>query len=34
MNHDNGFIIGIAHVFAKGLIEYTPKDCLEKHPSA
>ena len=33
-NHDSGFIIGIAHViFAKILIERTPKNQLEKHPS-
>ena len=25
MNHDSGFIIGIAMVFAKTLIEHTPK---------
>ena len=33
MNHDSGFIIGIAHVFVKILIEHTPKNHLEKHPS-
>ena len=34
MNHDSGFIIEIAHVFfAKLLIERTPKNHLEKHPS-
>jgi len=33
MNHDSGFIIGIADVFfAKILIEHTPKTCLKKHP--
>jgi len=32
MNHDSGFIIGIAHVFAKILIEHTTKTCLKKHP--
>ena len=35
MNHDSGFIIGIAMVFfAKTLIEHTPKSHLKKHPSA
>jgi len=29
MNHDSGFIIGIADVFAKILIENTPKICLK-----
>jgi len=33
MNHDSGFIIGIANVFSKILIEHTPKTCLRKHPS-
>ena len=33
MNHDSGFIIGIAHVFfVKTLIEHTPKNHLGKHP--
>jgi len=33
MNHDSGFIIGIAHVFfTKILIERTPKNYLGKHP--
>ena len=35
MNHDSGFIIGIAMIFfAKTLIEHTPKSHLKKHPSA
>jgi len=29
MNHDSGFIIGIANVFCKNP---TPKTCLKKHP--
>ena len=34
MNHDSGFIIGIAHVFfAKILIERTSKNYIEQHPS-
>ena len=35
MNHDGGFIIGIAHdfFFAKTLIERTPENHLEKYPS-
>ena len=32
MNHDSGFIIGITHVFAKILIERSPKNHFEKHP--
>jgi len=32
MNHDSGFIIGIAMFFAKILIEHTLKTCLKKHP--
>jgi len=32
MNHDSGFIIGITDIFAKILIEHTPKTCLKKHP--
>jgi len=31
MNHDNGFILGIAHFSAKPLIEYTPKST-QNHP--
>ena len=34
MNHDSGFIIGIAMIFVKTLIEHTPKSHLKKHPSA
>ena len=35
MNHDSGFIIGIAMIFfAKTLIEHTPKSHLKKDPSA
>jgi len=34
MNHGSGFIIGIAMIFAKTLIENTPKSHLIKHPSA
>ena len=35
MNHNSGFIIGIAMIFfAKTLIEHTPKSHLKKHPSA
>ena len=34
MNHNSGFIIGIAHVFCKTLIEHTPKSHLKKHFSA
>jgi len=33
MNHDSGFIIGIAQVFAKILIEHTAKTHLINHPS-
>jgi len=33
MNHDSGFIIGIANVFSKPLIERTPKISLRKYPS-
>ena len=29
MSHNSGFIIGITHVFAKILIEHTPKTCLK-----
>ena len=33
MNHNSGFIIGIAYVFlAKTLIEHTPKHNLGNHP--
>jgi len=32
MNHNNGFIIGIPHVFVKTLIECVPKNHLENHP--
>ena len=34
MNHDSGFIIVIAMIFAKTLIENTPKSYLKKHPLA
>ena len=34
MNHDSGFIIRIAMIFAKTLIECIPKSYLKKHPSA
>ena len=34
INHDSGFIIGIAMFFAKILIERSPKNHLEKHLSA
>ena len=34
MNHDSGFIIGIAMIFSKTLLEHTPKSHLKKHPSA
>ena len=34
MNHDSGFIIGMAMIFAKTLIEHTLKSHLKKHPSA
>jgi len=30
MNHDSRFIIGIAMIFAKTLIEHTPKSHLKK----
>jgi len=33
MNHDSGFIIGIAYDFCKTIIERTPKTYLEKQPS-
>ena len=33
MNHDSGFIMGSPMFFAKILIERTPKNHLEKHPS-
>jgi len=34
MNHDSGFIIGIAMIFCQTLIEHTPKSHLKKHLSA
>ena len=34
MNHNSGFIIGIAMIFAKTLIEHVPKSHLKKYPSA
>jgi len=34
MNHGSGFIIVIAMIFTKILIEHTPKSHLKKHPSA
>ena len=32
MKPNSWFIIGIANVFAKILIEHTPKTCLKKYP--